>query len=206
MLTKLTPIEAIEAYLTTFERMMEAFKVKRELWAFKLAPKAMLEEGTWPSLLLSWWGADCCNRDRINHQLTPIVLCVNWGYCGGFNTITPTNWTSSAKCTWQYKPFVWSDWWRLWHWHHSVEQAHEASKWHTHSFLEKVEAGVSCWIMKRSQVPPQEIYWQSWSHSRRYCHCPLGVSPLGILKVGSYSVSDYWTRWTSQRSSSGPDK
>ena len=38
-LTKLTPSEDIEAYLSTFERMMEAFKVKREFWAFKLAPQ-----------------------------------------------------------------------------------------------------------------------------------------------------------------------
>ena len=38
-LTKLTPSEDIEAYLSTFERMMEAFKVKKELWAFKLAPQ-----------------------------------------------------------------------------------------------------------------------------------------------------------------------
>ena len=38
-LTKLTLSEDIEAYLSTFERMMEAFKVGRELWAFKLAPQ-----------------------------------------------------------------------------------------------------------------------------------------------------------------------
>ena len=40
-LTKLSSIytEDIEAYLTTFERMMEVFKVKKDLWTFKLAPQ-----------------------------------------------------------------------------------------------------------------------------------------------------------------------
>eukprot|EP00731_Ephydatia_muelleri_P014418 Em0008g138a len=37
-LTKLTESEEIEAYLTTFERMMSAHEVDKEKWAFKLAP------------------------------------------------------------------------------------------------------------------------------------------------------------------------
>ena len=37
-LTKLTESEDIEAYLTTFERMMSAHEVDKEKWAFKLAP------------------------------------------------------------------------------------------------------------------------------------------------------------------------
>ena len=37
-LTKLTESEDIEAYLTTFERMMVAHEVEEEKWAFKLAP------------------------------------------------------------------------------------------------------------------------------------------------------------------------
>ena len=39
--TTLDAIKAddIEAYLTTFERMMKAFEVKREKWVFKLAPQ-----------------------------------------------------------------------------------------------------------------------------------------------------------------------
>ena len=90
-----------------------------------------------------------------------------------------------------YRPLVWSDWWRLRYWLHSVEQAYKASKWHTHSFLVKMVAGVSSWIMGRSPISPQEIYWQSSSHSRRYCHRPWWVSPLGILEVGLYPVSDF---------------
>ena len=37
MLTRLSPTEDIEAYLSTFERMMEAFKLKKTVWAYKLA-------------------------------------------------------------------------------------------------------------------------------------------------------------------------
>ena len=37
--TKLTEDDDIEAYLTTFERLMAAYEVKRERWAFKLAPQ-----------------------------------------------------------------------------------------------------------------------------------------------------------------------
>ena len=37
-LTKLTESEDIDAYLTTFERMMAAHEVDKEKWAFKLAP------------------------------------------------------------------------------------------------------------------------------------------------------------------------
>ena len=35
---KLTEQDDIVSYLTTFERLMIAFEVKRERWAFKLAP------------------------------------------------------------------------------------------------------------------------------------------------------------------------
>ena len=38
-LTKLTGAEDIEAYLKTFERMMEVYGVKEDRWAFKLAPQ-----------------------------------------------------------------------------------------------------------------------------------------------------------------------
>ena len=37
--TKLTDADDIEAYLTTFERLMQAYEVPRERWAFKLAPQ-----------------------------------------------------------------------------------------------------------------------------------------------------------------------
>ncbi|XP_064404484.1 uncharacterized protein LOC135349805 [Halichondria panicea] len=40
-LAKLTEKEDIEAYLTTFERLMTAFEVKEEHWAHKLAPQLM---------------------------------------------------------------------------------------------------------------------------------------------------------------------
>ena len=36
---KLMEEDDIEAYLTTFERMMRAYEVKRERWAYKLAPQ-----------------------------------------------------------------------------------------------------------------------------------------------------------------------
>ena len=36
---KLTEDDDIEAYLTTFERLTNAYEVKRERWAFKLAPQ-----------------------------------------------------------------------------------------------------------------------------------------------------------------------
>ena len=36
---KLSESDDIEAYLTTFERQMQAYEVKRERWAFKLAPQ-----------------------------------------------------------------------------------------------------------------------------------------------------------------------
>ena len=36
---KLTDQDNIEAYLTTFERIMKAHEVKKERWAFKLAPQ-----------------------------------------------------------------------------------------------------------------------------------------------------------------------
>ena len=38
-LTKLTAAEDIEAYLKTFERMMEVYRVNKDRWAFKLAPQ-----------------------------------------------------------------------------------------------------------------------------------------------------------------------
>ena len=38
-LTRLSDGDDIEAYLTTFERMMEAYGVSRERWPFKLAPQ-----------------------------------------------------------------------------------------------------------------------------------------------------------------------
>ena len=37
--SKLTEADDIEAYLTTFERLMEAFSVPKERWVFKLAPQ-----------------------------------------------------------------------------------------------------------------------------------------------------------------------
>jgi len=37
--TKLTEADDIEAYLTTFERLMQAYEVPQERWAFKLAPQ-----------------------------------------------------------------------------------------------------------------------------------------------------------------------
>lgn len=36
---KLTKEDDIEAYLTTFERLMVAYEVKKERWAFRLAPQ-----------------------------------------------------------------------------------------------------------------------------------------------------------------------
>ena len=38
-LTKLTESEDIEAFLTTFERMMRVYGVREDRWAFKLAPQ-----------------------------------------------------------------------------------------------------------------------------------------------------------------------
>ena len=38
-LTRLSDDDDIEAYLTTFERMMEAYEVERARWSFKLAPQ-----------------------------------------------------------------------------------------------------------------------------------------------------------------------
>ena len=37
--TKLTEENDIEAYLTTFERMMDAYEVPQSRWSFKLAPQ-----------------------------------------------------------------------------------------------------------------------------------------------------------------------
>lgn len=37
--TKLTEADNIEAYLTTFEHLMQAYEVPQERWAFKLAPQ-----------------------------------------------------------------------------------------------------------------------------------------------------------------------
>ena len=37
--TKLTEEDDIEAYLTTFERLMQAYEIQRERWVFKLAPQ-----------------------------------------------------------------------------------------------------------------------------------------------------------------------
>jgi len=37
--TKLTEEDDIEAYLTTFERLMKAYEIREERWAFKLAPQ-----------------------------------------------------------------------------------------------------------------------------------------------------------------------
>ena len=38
-LTRLSDSDNIEAYLTTFERIMEAHEVSRDRWSFKLAPQ-----------------------------------------------------------------------------------------------------------------------------------------------------------------------
>ena len=38
-LSKLTKEDDIEAYLTTFEHLMKAYKIKEERWAFELAPQ-----------------------------------------------------------------------------------------------------------------------------------------------------------------------
>ena len=38
-LTRLSDNDDIEAYLTTFERMMEAYEIERACWSFKLAPQ-----------------------------------------------------------------------------------------------------------------------------------------------------------------------
>ena len=40
-LTKLTDNDDIEAYITTFERMMEVYKVEKVKWAYMLAPQLM---------------------------------------------------------------------------------------------------------------------------------------------------------------------
>ena len=37
--TKLTEADDVEAYLTTFEHLMQAYQVPQERWAFKLAPQ-----------------------------------------------------------------------------------------------------------------------------------------------------------------------
>ena len=37
--TKLTEVDDIEAYLNTFECLMQAYEVPQERWAFKLAPQ-----------------------------------------------------------------------------------------------------------------------------------------------------------------------
>ena len=37
--TKLTETDDIETYLTTFERMMQALKVPKDQWVYKLAPQ-----------------------------------------------------------------------------------------------------------------------------------------------------------------------
>ena len=37
-IAKLTDYDNIESYLTTFEQLMTAYKVKQEHWAFKLVP------------------------------------------------------------------------------------------------------------------------------------------------------------------------
>ena len=37
-LTKLSEADDVEAYLTTFEQMMMAFKVQKAWWVFRLAP------------------------------------------------------------------------------------------------------------------------------------------------------------------------
>ena len=38
-LTKMLLTEDIKAYLSTFELLMEAFKIKKEFWTYKLAPQ-----------------------------------------------------------------------------------------------------------------------------------------------------------------------
>ena len=38
-LTKLSDADDVEAYLTTFERMMQAYKIPKERWVYKLAPQ-----------------------------------------------------------------------------------------------------------------------------------------------------------------------
>ena len=40
-LTKLTEQDDLEAFLTTFERRMVVFGIKKRRWAFKLAPQLM---------------------------------------------------------------------------------------------------------------------------------------------------------------------
>ena len=37
-LLRLTEKDVIETYLTTFERVMEAYEIEKSRWAFKLAP------------------------------------------------------------------------------------------------------------------------------------------------------------------------
>ena len=37
-LTRLTETEDVEAYLTTFQRMMSAYEIEKERWAYKLEP------------------------------------------------------------------------------------------------------------------------------------------------------------------------
>ena len=38
-LTRLTEKDDIEAYLTTFEQMMEVYGIRKEKWAYKLSPQ-----------------------------------------------------------------------------------------------------------------------------------------------------------------------
>ena len=38
-LTKLSDADDIKAYLTTFEHMMQAYKIPKECWVYKLAPQ-----------------------------------------------------------------------------------------------------------------------------------------------------------------------
>ena len=60
-LPKLTEEDDIESYLTTFERMMAGYEIRRERWAFKLAPqltgfrcyKAKIEEVKKPAVARS---------------------------------------------------------------------------------------------------------------------------------------------------------
>ena len=68
-LSKFTEADDVEAYLTTFERMMTAYEVDRARWAFKLAPQltgkaqqayaAMAAEEAgdydWVKTAILWW-------------------------------------------------------------------------------------------------------------------------------------------------------
>jgi len=82
-LTKLTESEDVEAFLTTFERMMRVYGVKEERWAFKLAPQltgkaqqayaALNVEDSAP-LLTSLALLGCHYTHCLNNRLLPVLL------------------------------------------------------------------------------------------------------------------------------------